>query len=250
MKVLQHSLALGLAFAVALAIHLSWREIPLPDPSGVEESIKRGQPIQLNSDAAPFAAPIDHVTYVVTPRARYELAGVVVSYHRGDALFNMYHADDPGNVQDVCVVWGDNVANGSYLRVTYSSGEFTCYYQWSGSLSPPFDPAQMSNNHLIPADAFIAYRIKQLRIGDQIRMSGLLVDYEVSRDGVNRLARRTSLTRTDTGNGACEVVYVTALDVIQPGDRLAANAAAYAWYASLGLLAALGVVWVVRPPTA
>jgi len=248
--VLQHGLALGLALAVAAAIYFSSREIPLPDPARVEEPIKIGQPIQVASDAPPFTAPIDHVTYVITPRARYELTGVVVSYHRGDALFNMYHTDDPGNVQDVCVVWGDNVRNGSYRRVTYSSGEFTCYFQWSGSLDPPFDPAQMSNNHLIPGDAFVASRIKQLRIGDQIRMSGLLVDYEVSRGGDHRLARRTSLTRTDTGNGACEVVYVTALDVIRPGDRLAASAAGYAWYASLGLLAALGVVWFVRPPTA
>jgi hypothetical protein len=162
----------------------------------------------------------------------------------------MHHADDPGNVQDVCVVWGDNVASGSYRRVAYSSGEFTCYYQWSGSLDPPFDPAQMSNNHLIPADAYVAHRIRQLRIGDQVRMSGLLVDYEASRDGEHRVSRRTSLTRADTGNGACEVLYATAIDVIRPGDRLAANAATYAWYASLGLFAALGVVWLVRPPTA
>jgi hypothetical protein len=221
----------------------------LPDPARVEESIVAGQPIQLASDAPLFSRPIDRFTYAFTPRARYELAGVVVSYHRGDALFNLYHADDPGNVQDVCVVWGDNVANGSYRRVTFSSGEFTCYSQWSGSLSPPFDHAQMSNNHLIPADALVAHRIRQLRIGDQIRMTGLLVDYEVSRDGRTVSSRRTSLTRTDTGNGACEVVYVTALDVIRPGHRLAADAAAYAWYASLGLLAALGIVWFVRPPT-
>src|SRR5688572_7840900 len=180
MKSLERALALGLALAVAAAVYLSWREVPLPDPARVEDPIKLRQPIQVASDAPPFAAPIDRLTYRITPRARYELAGVVVSYHRGDALFNMHHADDPANVQDVCVVWGDNVANGSYRRVTYASGEFTCYYQWPGPLDPPFDPAQMSNNHLIPADAFVAHRIRQLRIGDQIRMSGLLVDYEVS----------------------------------------------------------------------
>src|SRR5262245_8256604 len=103
MKALQHGLALGLAFALVVASYLSWRAIPLPDPGRVAEPIKLGQPIQVDSAAPPFAAPIGRVTYTITPRARYEVAGVVVSYHRGDALFNMHHADDPGNVQDLCV---------------------------------------------------------------------------------------------------------------------------------------------------
>jgi hypothetical protein len=46
----------------------------------------------------------------------------VVSQHRGDALFNLYHQADPGNIQDVCVVWGAAVTNGSYRKVTFSSG--------------------------------------------------------------------------------------------------------------------------------
>ena len=81
-------------------------------------------------------------------------------------------------------------------------------------------------------------------------MSGLLVDYTVTRDGQAIFARQTSLTRGDTGNGACEILYVTDLAVVAKGNRLEADAGSYAWYASLGLLVALLTVWFVRPPLA
>jgi hypothetical protein len=53
-----------------------------------------------------FTTTIKDYTYTLTPRATYDIAGLVVSQHRGDALFNLYHQADPGNIRDVCVVWG------------------------------------------------------------------------------------------------------------------------------------------------
>ncbi len=96
----------------------------------------------------------------------------------------------------------------------------------------------------------MARQIRAIRIGDQIRMRGLLVDYTVSSDGSEVFTRRTSLTRTDTGNGACEILYVTDVHVLRPGNRLRADAARYAWYASLGVFVVLTVVWLARPPGA
>jgi hypothetical protein len=249
-KLAQHYLALAFALCVIGAIYLSLRDIALPDPSFVDAAIKEGEPLQEVTDQRQFTAIIKGYTYTITPRATYHIAGLVVSQHRGDALFNMYHQADPGNVEDVCVVWGEAIANGSYRKVTYTSGEFTCYFSWSGRLDPPFNPEKMSNNHLIPADDLVAHRIRGLRIGDQIRMIGLLVDYNVSSNGRNVFTRQTSLTRKDTGNGACEILYVTDLHVVRPGNHLEANAATYAWYASVGLLVALGAIWFVRPPVA
>ncbi len=54
--------------------------------------------------------------------------------------------------------------------------------------------------------------------------------------------------RKDIGNGACEILYLTDMSVVRPGNHLEADAATYAWYASLGVFVALGVVWLVRPP--
>jgi hypothetical protein len=64
----------------------------------------------------------------------------------------------------------------------------------------------------------------------------------VSSGGRNVFTRQSSLTRKDTGNSACEILYVTDLHVVRPGNHLEADAATYAWYASLGLLVALGTV--------
>ncbi|HET8531154.1 MAG TPA: hypothetical protein VFO08_08400 [Methylomirabilota bacterium] len=79
-------------------------------------------------------------------------------------------------------------------------------------------------------------------------MTGLLVDYTVTKDGQHVFTRRTSLTRGDTGSGACEILYVTGLSVVARGDHRQAEAARLLWYASLALLLALGGVWFARPP--
>jgi hypothetical protein len=113
MKVAQNCLALTFALCVIGAIYLSVRDIALPEPSRIDSTITEGQPLQAVSDQRVFTAIIKGYTYTITPRATYDIAGLVVSQHRGDALFNMYHKADPGNIEDVCVVWGDAIANGS-----------------------------------------------------------------------------------------------------------------------------------------
>ncbi len=249
MKTAQRWLAILLAVTVGGAIYLSVRDVALPEAPAIDRAITQGEPVQAASDQRVFTTVIKGYTYTITPRATYDITGLVVSQHRGDALLNLYHQADAGNIEDVCVVWGDVITNGSYRQVSYSSGEFTCYYAWTG-VAPPFNPQRMATNHLIPAGDAVARQIRAIRIGDQLRMRGLLVDYTVSSDGREVFTRRTSLTRTDTGNGACEILYVTDVHVLRPGNRLRADAARYAWYASLGVFVVLTVVWLARPPGA
>ncbi|HEY4909834.1 MAG TPA: hypothetical protein VIJ73_10055 [Methylomirabilota bacterium] len=248
MKATQRWLATAFLLCVFVATYLSLRDINLPDPSLIHETIKETEPVQEASARPVFTTVIKGYTYTLTPRAVYDISGLVVSQHRGDALLNLDHKADPGNIKDVCVVWGEAISNGAYQRMKYASGEFTCSFSWSGRLTPPFNPEKISNNHLIPADAAVAKRIRAIRIGDQVRMKGLLVDYTVTSQGREIFTRRTSLTRSDTGNGACEILYVTEIFVLRAGSHLEADAAKYAWYTSLGLLVALGGVWVARPP--
>ena len=250
MRTLQRGLAIGLLLAIAGALYFGIRDVPLPEAFRIHRQVTEGEPLQEPAARPPFTTTIAGYTYTLTPRATYDISGLVVSQHRGDALFNLYHQTDPGNIRDVCVVWGESIANGSYRKVQFWSGEFTCSFAWSSAISPPFKPETASNNHLLPADAAIARRIGGIQIGDQVRMTGLLVDYTVTKDGREIFTRRTSLTRGDTGNGACEILYVTALTVVAPGDHLRANAARYCGYASLALLGAIVAIWVARPPLA
>ena len=91
------------------------------------------------------------------------------------------------------------------------SGRFY-FYSWG----PDFDrnPAVIgyhsSNMHMIPADDTVKASLGQIRSGDIVRIRGFLVNVRAD-DGWHWL---TSRTRTDTGNGACEIVYVTRVDVM------------------------------------
>lgn len=63
--------------------------------------------------------------------------------------------------------------------------------------------------HLIPADAGVRAMLDRVRPGEVVRIEGFLVD--ASRpDGWHW---NSSLTREDTGNGACELVYVESLTI-------------------------------------
>jgi hypothetical protein len=250
MRLVQDAIAVALVLCVVAAFYFSLRDVALPDPARIDPAVSESEPIQVNANRPPFTVAINGYTYALVPKATYDITGLVVSQHRGDAFLNLYHKADPGNIKDVCVVWGEDVTNGSYQKVRFRSEEFSCYYEWSGILTPRFNPEKISNNHLIPATPEVAAAIRAIHIGDQIRMQGLLVDYSVSRAGRDIFTRRTSLTRKDTGPGACEILYVTDLSVVARGDHLALDAGRYAWWASLGLFVALGVVWFARPPLA
>jgi len=63
--------------------------------------------------------------------------------------------------------------------------------------------------HMIPADDRIEKMLKSVRPGEVVKLSGYLVQVNAS-DGWHW---KSSLTREDTGNGACEVVYVKELVV-------------------------------------
>ena len=61
--------------------------------------------------------------------------------------------------------------------------------------------------HLIPASRSVAKQLRAIRPGHIVRLSGYLV--EARRDDGWRW--RSSTSRTDTGGGACEVVYVCSI---------------------------------------
>ena len=77
-----------------------------------------------------------------------------------------------------------------------------------------FNQSAISNNHLLTADPQIAKTIRSARRGDQIHITGYLVNYK------NALGaeRHTSTTREDTGQGACEVLYVTGFQILKRGN--------------------------------
>ena len=66
-----------------------------------------------------------------------------------------------------------------------------------------------ANMHMIPADEDIEKRLKKIRKGHLVRFTGYLVRVD-SRDN---WFWKSSLTRKDTGSGACERVWVEELEL-------------------------------------
>ncbi|HEU4602198.1 MAG TPA: hypothetical protein VFS24_09525, partial [Steroidobacteraceae bacterium] len=93
-----------------------------------------------------------------------------------------------------------------HFRVTQGARFFTIYPDESAiDLSEALRSA--ANMHLIPADGSIADRLKRVRVGSVVHLQGWLVN--ATRD--DGFYWNTSLTREDTGNGACELFFVESL---------------------------------------
>lgn len=190
-----------------------WQKTKLPEqryhPSLQEE------PKQTETLLAPFSVEAGKMTYNIKPLYDYELYGLVVSKHDSNAWDDFLHKEqwqDYLNVADLCVIWGSNIQNESYKKVKFSSGQWTCYYQTKDrSAWELFNPFKISNNHLLTANKFLAEKIRDVEIGDQIYIRGYLAEYSHHQG----FFRGSSISRQDSGNGACETIYIDGFKIIQ-----------------------------------
>lgn len=172
---------------------------------------------QQHAVAAPvFDAHAGQVDYRIAPVADYEITGLIVSRHDADTWWDWIHraSNDHLNVVDLCMIWGANAADGAYEKMSFSSGQFVCYVSSRDDTAwqPQYIRA-LSNNHLLTEDPRIARQLRRLRVGDQVRIGGQLASY--SHDAGFAFTRGTSLTREDTGNGACETIFVRELELLR-----------------------------------
>jgi hypothetical protein len=131
--------------------------------------------------------------------ADYELWGLVVSHNEITSVADIYHDRSSVDTKDLCVVWGENLSRDDYRAVEFESGPFTCYFRFAEGV--PFDTTGASNNHLITDRPEVRRAIAQVRIGDQVHLRGLLVDYQM--DDWEDFWRHEPV-REDSG---CEVIY-------------------------------------------
>ncbi len=229
--------------STALFLVAWWQRDALPPPGKLEPTILV-EPDQRPTDRLPFQATVGGITYTVRPLFAYDLSGLIVSKHDADTWWDWIHEawNDKLNVTDLCVVWGTNARTGIYREIDFSSGEFQCFAQTGSSAAwAAFDMTSLSNNHLLSDDPATARVLRNARVGDQIRLRGYLAEY--SHDHGFRFVRGTSVTRTDTGNGACETVFVTDAEITRPGNR---GWRIMFWFA-LAVFAAGIVAWAALP---
>ena len=145
---------------------------------------------------------IQHGRWTLTVRATYQITARVL----GRETYN-FDAMSDLVPQDIALGWGP-MSDSRILRSMEMSQE-NRFFNWritARTLIPmPLIITHAANTHVIPASPAIARRLLRLRPGEVVTLSGDLVD--AKRDDGRWV--NTSLTREDTGAGACEVMWVT-----------------------------------------
>ncbi|MCW9000949.1 MAG: hypothetical protein OQK04_19715, partial [Kangiellaceae bacterium] len=85
------------------------------------------------------------------------------------------------------------------------SGRFYRWYVDSFPIPRREIEVHSANMHLIPSNELVADTISKVRKGDIVEISGSLVSVVSNKDGWRW---KSSLTRNDTGSGACELIWV------------------------------------------
>lgn len=141
--------------------------------------------------------------YTLTAMAKYTI--------RARVLHTKHYWVDGNDLvpYDVALGWGRMSDQSVLDHLEISQGNRFFFYQWQNA--PPIPEKEIdchaANNHLIAASGSIARVIGGLYPGEIVTMQGYLVNASKP-DGFHW---NTSLSRTDTGNGACEVFYVTGI---------------------------------------
>ena len=109
---------------------------------------------------------------------------------------------------DLALGWGPMADPGVLAGIRISQGNRWYHWQVDAFPIPRREiETHSANMHMIPANAAVAATLADIREGEQITLVGQLV--EVERDDGFRWI--SSLSREDTGAGACELVWVEQL---------------------------------------
>jgi hypothetical protein len=192
-------LLLALAALLVLAL---WQHAhrPVAHEPGV---LVADAPLQEGLDAS--ATLHEKNGYTIKPLARFALSARVLS--RADYSWDTEAALAP---VDLALGWGRMSDSAIIDKIDISqSGRF---YNWRVREFPIPEREiieSSANMHLIPADKAIQREIERTRTGDVVTFDGYLVEV----DGANGYRWVSSLTRSDSGAGACELVWVEHFDI-------------------------------------
>ena len=143
--------------------------------------------------------------YTITPLQSFEIEARVLSTE----YYTFGREADLAPV-DLALGWGP-MSDDAVLRKIDISQSNRFYYWHTDAFPIPREQIETNsaNMHMIPADSAIQKTLKSIRPGQVIKLSGYLVEVNAA-DGWHW---RSSLRRTDTGSGACELIYVKTLTV-------------------------------------
>jgi hypothetical protein len=178
----------------------NWERRDIEHPPGI---LVPESPRQLDLAAPqPFAVG----AFTVSPRAEFRVRARVLSRER-------YYLGDEADLSpvDLALGWGVMSDQGvlDRIKISQSGRWYFTRYEYPAPLSDAQIINHSGNMHMIPASDWVEDKLADIRGGDIIQARGYLVD--VDRDDGFRW--RTSRTRSDTGNGSCEIFYIEQLHI-------------------------------------
>lgn len=143
--------------------------------------------------------------YQIALLASFDIRARVIAAER-------YRFDRGAALSPVDLVLGWRAMSDSAVLKQISISQGGRLYSWWVNKDYPVPrniiETHSANMHMIPANDDIERRLKSLRAGNLVHITGYLVE-ATKNDG---LRWKSSLTRSDTGAGACELVWVESLD--------------------------------------
>jgi hypothetical protein len=185
------------ATATANSVRADTSACPLPP------LVERGAaPLQSEIPSSMPALPIDGAT--LEPLAGFSVEARVL----GREDYRMGREAD-FSPTDLALGWGRMTEDAVLAQLDISQGGRWYQYRWARDPPIPVDEIVRSsaNMHMVPADEAVEAALGDVEAGDRVRIDGWLVQVNTP-DGWRW---RSSLTREDSGGGACEVVYVCSI---------------------------------------
>jgi hypothetical protein len=188
---------------VAFVLFCLWRLYSQRDISHAPGVLAPDDPVQTELEGA---AAVDRGEFKLRPRA--DFSATVRVLHRED-----YHLGELARLvpTDFAVGWGPMSDSRVLADIDISQGNR--FYFWSTRDWPidrPDIESHSANWHVIPANDRVRSVLDKLRIGSVVKLEGRLVDVE------GKEARMTtSMTRSDTGAGACEILLATSARIVE-----------------------------------
>lgn len=184
-----------LLFIVGLFAWQQWDNRPIRHQPGV---LVPEVPVQSPGEKT-AAFTIDD--YLVKPQAAFTIRARVLSRER-------YWLGTEADLSpiDLALGWRE-MSDQQYLdqiHIRQSGRWYFTRYDLPAPLSGQQIIHNSSNMHMIPADKYVRTRLLDLREGALVTLKGQLVNIEHP----SGFKWFTSMSREDTGNGACEIVYV------------------------------------------
>ena len=155
-------------------------------------------PLQSEVPSSMPTLPIEGAT--LQPLAGFSIEARVLG--REDYVMDREAAFSP---TDLALGWGRMTEDAVLAQLDIRQGGRWYRYSWKNE--PPIPLGEIirssANMHMVPADDRVAAVLREVDAGDHVRIDGWLVQVTTP-DGWRW---RSSLTREDSGGGACEVVY-------------------------------------------